>query len=170
MQVVEGPANECHFLEVWGHDRLCHRRVAADGQNFEPKLHLDPGEQVEKLELFETLFMKNYIVNVLLILINENIKGESVTYGEFLMWLGLWFLMANVVGPSRDAFFQTKFVMNLDAPFRLTKYMSRKRLNQVLSAMRYTNKDPPSYKDQFFDVRQMLDAWNYNMTDVFGAG
>ena len=59
-----------------------------------------------KLELFETLFMKKYIVNVLLILINENIKGESVTYGEFLMWLGLWFLVAAVVGPSRSAFFR----------------------------------------------------------------
>ena len=57
-----------------------------------------------------------------------------------------------------------------DAPFRLTKYMSRKRFNQVLSAMRYTDKDPPSYKDRFFEVRQMLDAWNYNMTDVFEAG
>ena len=171
MPVVEGAANECHFSEVWGHDGLCHRRVAAGGRNVEPKLHLDPGEQVGKLELFETLFMKNYIVNVLLILINENIKGESVTYGEFLMWLGLWFLMATVVGPSRDAFFSDKVCDEYsDAPFRLTKYMSRKRFNQVLSAMRYTDKDPPSYKDRFFEVRQMLDAWNYNMTDVFEAG
>ena len=93
------------LLEVWGHDKLCYRRVAVGGQNVEPKIHLDLGEQVRKLELFETLFIKNYVVNVLLILINENIKGESVTYGELLMWLGLWFLMATVVGPSRDGFF-----------------------------------------------------------------
>ena len=55
MPVVEGATNECHFLEEWGHDRLCHRRVAAGGQNVELKIKLDPGEQVGKLELFETL-------------------------------------------------------------------------------------------------------------------
>ena len=58
----------------------------------------------------------------------------------------------------------------LDDPFRLTNYMSRKRFNQVLSVMRYTDKSLPSYKDQFFEVRQILDAWNYNMADVFEAG
>jgi len=168
---VQGAENECHFSEAWGHNGLCHRRVASGGRKTEPKLHLEPGAQIGKLELFETLFMKNYIVNVLLILINENIKGESVAYGEFLLWLGLWFLMATVVGPSRDAFFSDRLCDEFaDAPFRLTKYMSRKRFNQILVAMRYTNKDPPSYKDRFFEVRQMLDAWNLNMTEVFEAG
>ena len=76
-------------------------------------MRLDPGEQVGKLELFETLFKKNYIVNVLLVSINENIKGESVTYGEFSVWLGLWFLIATVVSPSRDTFSPIKFVMNI---------------------------------------------------------
>ena len=85
MPAVAGAANECHSLEVWGHGGSCYRQVATGGQNIESKIHLDPGEQVGKLELFETLFIKNYVVNVLLILINENIKGEGVTYGEFLL-------------------------------------------------------------------------------------
>ena len=64
------------------------------------------------------------------------------------MWLGLCFLIATVISPSRDTFFSDKICDEYsDAPFRLTKYMSRKRFNQVLLAMRYTDKRPPSYKD-----------------------
>ena len=36
--------------------------------------------------------------------------------------------------------------------------------------MRYTDKSPPSYQDRLFEARQNLDAWNYNMTEVFEAG
>ena len=104
MPVLQCAENECHFLKVWGHNGLCHRRVAEGRQNVKPKIYLDPSEQVRKLGLFKTLCMKNHIVNVFLIQINENIEAESVTYGKFFVWLELCFLMATVVGPSRDAF------------------------------------------------------------------
>ena len=109
---VGGAENDCHFLEVWGHDGLCHRRVAASGQNIEPKLHLDPGTQVWKLELFETLFMKNVIFHILLILINENIEEDSVTYDDFCCGLesGSQWTLSSV--PPEMYLFLIKFVMN----------------------------------------------------------
>ena len=66
------------------------------------------------------------------------------------MWLGLWFLVESAVGPSRDTFFSDKICDEyFDAPLRLTKYTGRKGFNQVLLALRYTDKSPPSYKDSF---------------------
>ena len=49
-------------------------------RKFEPKIYFDPIIKYAKLEIVEILFMKDYIVNILLILINENVRGGHVTY------------------------------------------------------------------------------------------
>jgi len=52
----------------------------------------------------------------------------------------------------------------------LTKYMSRNRFNAILAALNYTNPTPPTFKDRFWEVRNLLTAWNNNMNENFIPG
>ena len=123
------------------------------------------------MQLFELLFMKDYVEDVILCNINANIVGSRVTYGEFLRWIGIWFLMATVIGPRREAFFSLKPIDPfLGAPFRVNEYMSKKRFEKILAAIRYNDTAPPAYKDQFWVVRELIHTWNLNMSEQFGPG
>ena len=62
------------------------------------------------METFELLFMKDYLKDVIVSNINKTIEGPRVTYGEYLRWLGLWFLMSTVIGPLHGAFFHIVLV------------------------------------------------------------
>ena len=70
--------------------------------------------------------MNDFIKNTLLYNINKNIEGARVHYGKFLRWLGIWFLMATVIGPSRNAWFSQKpFDEFSEALFHVVKYMAK---------------------------------------------
>ena len=56
------------------------------------------------------------------------------------------------------------------APFRVVTFMSKRRFERILGAIRYNMSKPPSYKDQFWPVREMIVAWNSNMEKSFGPG
>ena len=40
----------------------------------------------------------------------------------------------------------------------------------ILKCIFYTSDEPPAYRDHFWEVRQMLDAWNKNMNKNFIPG
>ena len=91
--------------------------------------------------------MKEYLRDVILKNINENIVGTRATYGELLRWIGLWFIMATGMGPPQDSFFPNKPIDAFsDSPFRIVHYMSKKRFDKKLSAIRYNNSKAPPYK------------------------
>ncbi len=46
-------------------------------------------------------YSKDYLQNVIVGNINKTIDGPRVTNAELLRWLGLWFLISFVIGPSR---------------------------------------------------------------------
>jgi hypothetical protein len=48
--------------------------------------------------------------------------------------------------------------------------MSARRFNSILSALTYTNANPPPYKDRFWQIREMAIKWNKNMTEIFFSG
>ena len=45
----------------------------------------------------------------------------------------------------------------------LNVFISRNCLESVLSTLIFTNREPPVYKDHFWEVRQMINEWNSNM-------
>ena len=45
--------------------------------------------------------------------------------------------------------------------------MTRNRFEIILSAMMYMSNEPPVYVDRFWEVRQLIDAWNVNMAHNF---
>ena len=48
--------------------------------------------------------------------------------------------------------------------------MSQKRFEAILQALTYTNRQPPTFIDKFWEVQQMLEAWGKNMQQNFTPG
>ena len=49
----------------------------------------------------------------------------------------------------------------------LNKYISLKKIEDILWNLPYTDKNVPAYNDKNFHMRQMEDAWNEKMTKFF---
>ena len=95
-------------------------------------------------------------------------KHQPNTYGEFLHWLGLWFLMATINSPDHRDFCSLGEVdCFVGAPMRLHNFMSRKRFKAILKALAITARQPPAFRDCFWEVREVLEAWNSNMMEQF---
>ena len=45
--------------------------------------------------------------------------------------------------------------------------MTCTHFKNILNNLTYTNKEPPEYKDRFWEVHDMLDCWNKNMAKMF---
>ena len=45
--------------------------------------------------------------------------------------------------------------------------MSRKRFEVILKALAITARQPPAFRDRFWEVQEILEAWNANMTEQF---
>ena len=161
---------KCKMKADWGHDGICQRRVT-NAQNLKAKVKFDACVQPSILQLFEILLFKPFITSVIVPRMNESIHGEETYYGEFLVFLGLWLMMATIQGPTRRDYWSVRPVDEFDgAPFRFGKYMSRNRFEALLRSLRYTADDPPPYVDKFFEVRAMLKAFNEHMAAVFIPG
>ena len=125
---------------------------------------VDPTEDDLYLQLFEGLFPTDYLETVLLEETNQSIEGEPVTYGELLRWIGLWIIMSACDGSDHRSFWSTKNPNIFEGRhFRLQQSMSRYWFEGILSAIKYTNNNPPAHKDRFWEVCQLLESWNNNM-------
>lgn len=153
------------IAETWGHDGICDRRQA-NIRDVQPSLSIprDGVASVTILRIFETLFMKTFIVGVLIPQVNSRMGGgEPVTYGEFLRWIGIWLLLATTQGAQRRAFWSTAPISPFrGAKLRFNHLMSRTRFEAILSSLKYTDRDPPNFVDKFFEVRQMIEAFLFS--------
>ena len=79
-----------------------------------------------------------------------------MTYGELLHWIGLWTMMSTVAGTDRRSFWPTcnKRIFS-GCFFTLSTYMSHTRFELILQHLKYTKLNPPTYKDRFWEVREM---------------
>ena len=59
------------------------------------------------LQLFEGLFPTT-LLYTMVDGVNETMKGERLTYGELLRWIGLWTMMSTVAGTNRHSFWSTR--------------------------------------------------------------
>ena len=161
------PPAEQAFSE-WGHDGSCYRKLSG-GRDTNASINFPTGVRPTMLQLFEMFFMKNFVMTVLVPEINKKIVGDAVSYGEFLRWIGLWLMMATIQGPQRSEFWSIAPVSLFDgAPFRLNNFMSRSRFDAILFCLKFTSSPPPTtYRDKFWEIREMLEAWNKNMQEHF---
>ena len=163
-------ANQPQIFSSWEHSGSCFRYLEGGRKN-KARLNFNTDVNPTIEQLFEMFFFKPFIVEVIIPETNKRLKAEKhrpVTYGEFLRWLGLWFLMATITGPDRSDFWSLGEVdCFVGAPMRLGHLMSRKRFEAILKALSYTSRQRPAFRDRFWEVCQMLDAWNTNMMEQF---
>ena len=166
--------NRCTYANEWKHDGTCFRR-SNNHHRSRPKLtNVTEHMKLSKLQMFELLFPTKFVKETMIpqmnkILVEGNAVGGATNYEEFLAFLGIILRMSSSVGIDRS-----KYWSKPDNKDKLkTKFnpiMSRKRFDALLNASSFTDKEPPTYKDRFWEIRDLLHAWNMNMTDEFVAG
>jgi Transposase IS4 len=161
---------DCVYSESWGHDGVCQRRKIGS-HNKRPTVLFPASMTPSVFDIFELLIPKVFITDTMLPQMNERVELGKVNYGEFMRWLGLWFLMATIQGPTRAEFWKKEGISLFSgAPFRLGEMMTRNRFDDILKSIGFTNQNPPNYVDKFFPIRDLVTAWNDNMTINFTPG
>ena len=87
-------------------------------------MDVDSGNDII-LQLFEGLFPKDYLQQVVLVETNKKLE-VSLTFGELLRWIGVWVLMSMVDGSDQYLFWAAHEIdIYYGAPFQLTNIMSQ---------------------------------------------
>ena len=99
------------IFSPWGYLGICYcHSLVSVNANPEQKFWTTVGEDPSNLQLFEGYFFMSFIKDVIIPQANKTLAEQSnnqLTYGEFLCWLGLWFLMATMIGPQYNEFWAT---------------------------------------------------------------
>ena len=128
----------------------------------------DRMEHMSMMDMFLVFFPTSYIKEVVIVETNKKLH-HPMSFGEFLRFIGCWLMMSCYEGiTNRRDWWSTKTIsMHEGAPFRLNEWMSRSRFEEILRYLQYTNMPLPSFNDPYFHRRQMEEAWNKNMCDIF---
>ena len=154
------------YSENWGHDGICFRTsIGASNSKARLKNH-ERHLKLTKLQIFEILFPTQWVKDVLLPETSKKLSAR-LSYGEYLQFVGMWLLISTTVGFERRDFWAKKKDNDRDTPFKFNEIMSRHRFKEILKELNYTNENKPLYPDKFWEVRQMLDAFNDNMEKEF---
>jgi len=161
--------------QSWGWSGVCERRSTGSGTKFKATLLGASLWTIFHGMTFMKMFMKMFPELFIRLQLREMNKlpafaGNPLTYGEFLRFIGLMLLICTTTGHDRRAFWSSLPVNNFSgAPMRLNNLMSLKRFESIISNLVYTDEDPPTYRDKFWEVRQMIKMWNCNMNENFAA-
>ena len=155
------------FFSTWEHSGSCYHCIVG-GCKHKACLSFNTDRKPTIQQLFEMFFFKPYVVGIIIPQTNIHLKEEEhhpVSDGEFLHWLGLWFLVATINGPECMDFWSMGEVgcyVEVDcfvgAPMRLGPFMSRKRFKAILKALAITARQPPAFSDCFWEVREIIEA------------
>jgi hypothetical protein len=155
---------------AWGWAGIDHRKQA-NGTATRARINCLSGIALQGATLLTMLLLflpRKFMEEVMLVETNSKIHGSPVTFGEFLRFLGLWLYMSTLSGFRRSDYWSSKPISMLEgAPYRFNDFMTCKRFEAILLALTYTNEIPPAYKDKFWEVRQIITAWNTNMAEIF---
>ena len=97
--------------------------------------------------------------------------GEvELTWGEFVRFLGILYLMATVSGYKKDDFWckdRTFDQRENHCPFRFNPYMSKCRSNLIMRELRLMGTLPPHFAFKFSQVCDLIMAFNSHMVSIF---
>ena len=127
-------------MKNWGFSGVCYRRQLGPA-NMNPRLKNFPeGVKPTPLYVWELLFPKQYVQDIMIPETNKTINGGPLTYPEYIKWVGLWFMMATTYTNNRRNFWSSQPYNMFDgAPFRFNTYMTRYHFEQILHHLKYTN-------------------------------
>jgi hypothetical protein len=154
----------------WGFSGICQRRaegLRADGARLR-KISSDLIGALDVVTMFVMFMPKHFFESIILVESNKVIQGPPITFGEFLQFIGIWLYMATTAGFSRSDWFSGKKIDRWEgAPCRFNDVMSGRRFEAIIAALRFTATPAPTFQDKFHEVRDLIFAWNNNMTDTF---
>lgn len=156
---------ECEYLS-WGSESIEPRRAAGVG-DVQPNLVGSDGTLHSVLGYFLHFVPMAFIKNVILPATNAKLS-EALTWEEFLRFMGIVFIIATTQSLSRREFWSLDPPsMFSGAPFRLDSIMSRRRFESILKHLTFTLSAPPLFKNPFYEVSDMIDAWNNHTQTCF---
>jgi hypothetical protein len=160
--------------QSWGWSGLDPRKASGFCRS-QPKIFDHNSEDLKNMTIlwWFLLFLGWPIISLVITCTNKCLDRPTHR-GEFLRFLGLWFLMATIGGGFDKMEYWSTAPVDKDsvsgAPYRFNDWMSRNRFLAILSALRFTNENPPPYVDRFFQIRQMIRLWNENIQSIFKPG
>jgi hypothetical protein len=124
---IASPSNKQNktIFTGWGHDGMCLRH-ASNVTDFQAKLLnvVNTGNVPSIFAIFECLFPVDHVKKVMIPQMNKKLSTK-ITYGEFLRFIGMWFVMATTTFENRRDFFGKKPPSMFDgAPFLMGFLMS----------------------------------------------
>ena len=154
------------IYQPWGFDGFCHRQTKGiTNQTASLKT-----KSYDIIDLFESLFPIEYLKETIIPETNK-VLSNPTSYGEILRWIGLWYLMATTSGSKLHDFWSLENINPFrGAQYRFNVYMSRNRFNEIKTALRLSPDNPPAFKDRFWYVRRLIEAWNANMDNNYTPG
>ena len=124
-----------------------------------------------------------WLKTVLLVKTNEAVlagrgytAANPITFSELLRFLGIRLLMSTSSGWSQDKFWNyidesTPRDQEADGcPYNFRAFMTQRRFKAISRNLSYTDANPPTFVDKFWEVRQMIKAWKAHMVNIFLAG
>ncbi len=161
---------ECAYAEEWGHGGVCFAKANGSSHHLPRLKNHSRDLKLTRLQLFEVFFPVKFVKEVLLPELNKKVD-KDVSYGEFLQFLGIWYRVATTAGYNiRDFWSRVKPPGVRDTPFKFNSIMARPRFEDIVRNLKLTKFNPPNGVDRFWEVRDIINAWNKNMDDEFVSG
>ena len=161
---------ENRIYKPWGHNGVCmHRAIQAPDRK--PKLkNIETHLKLTRLQMFEILFPEDYMKNIMMPKTNDKLSSEHVSYGELLQFIGIWSYICTTVGFERREFWSIGNSKKRDTPMKFNVIMPRRRFEDILTSLTFTADALPPFQDKFWEVRSLIEAWNFNMEENFSPG
>ena len=94
--------------------------------------------------------------------------GQVISYEKFLVCIGIRFMMVTIEGfQQHDFWINSKTDPFETAPYCFNNILPSNRFEEIITALTITEKTPQEYNNNFWEVTQMIDAWNHNMEIMF---
>ncbi len=118
-----------------------------------------------------------YFIEVVMVKATNNallaVNAVQTTFGELMRYIGMMLLMSCYM-KLPDYFWRTAVRKGdcsedeeNDMPsFTFNLYMLCRRYAAITSALRFTIKPPPSFRDKFWQIRDLISAWNEHMQTI----
>jgi hypothetical protein len=163
--------------QTWGWDGIDRR---ANNGGYEEPSFTNGWTPINKsfLDLFLHAVPYTWLTTVMMSKTMETMRRVSpncnvLRLGEFLRYLGIRLLMSTCIGWTKEQFWRPAneaYDQECNhCPYNLRTFMSKRRFDLITKSLTYTDAYAPIYRDKYWQVRQMLQAFNANMASIFSC-
>ncbi|KAL7554463.1 hypothetical protein ACHAWF_019026 [Thalassiosira exigua] len=125
-------------------------------------------KEMEEIELFLMAFPVKYVRDVVIPETNKTLYPATDMTEMFRFFGAIFFMACHPGVPDRAMWWSKKEVSEKEgAPFRMNKWFTWDRFNDLMRHITYTDREVPGFEDKFHEVRQMENVFNEHMEEEF---